>query len=59
MSRYLLPLIAVIFLVVFLSIGLQRGAPRALPSPYIGNGFPSNAFKIMCGISFSGNWQGP
>lgn len=44
MSRYLLPLIAVIFLVVFLSIGLQRGDPRALPSPYIGK--PAPQFEL-------------
>ena len=24
-----------------------------------GQGFPSRAFKIMSGISFSGNWYGP
>ncbi len=36
MSRYLLPLVAVIGLILFLIVGLKRGDPRALPSPYIG-----------------------
>lgn len=44
MSRYLLPLVAVIVLVVFLSIGLTRGDPRALPSPYIGK--PAPQFEL-------------
>jgi len=40
MSRYVLPLVAVVALVAFLMIGLQRGDPRALPSPYIGKAAP-------------------
>jgi len=44
MSRYLWPLIAVVTLVVFLSIGLLHGDPRALPSPFIGK--PAPAFEL-------------
>jgi cytochrome c biogenesis protein CcmG/thiol:disulfide interchange protein DsbE len=40
MSRYVLPLVAVVVLVIFLVIGLTRGDPRALPSPYIGKPAP-------------------
>ena len=44
MSRYLLPLIAVIGLILFLIVGLKRGDPRALPSPYIGK--PAPEFEL-------------
>ncbi|MCP5090005.1 MAG: DsbE family thiol:disulfide interchange protein [Gammaproteobacteria bacterium] len=44
MSRYLLPLVAVLTLIVFLVIGLTRGDPRALPSPYIGK--PAPIFEL-------------
>lgn len=44
MSRYLLPLVAVIGLILFLVIGLKRGDPRALPSPYIGK--PAPEFEL-------------
>ncbi len=44
MSRYVLPLVAVIALIVFLVIGLTRGDPRALPSPYIGK--PAPKFEL-------------
>jgi cytochrome c biogenesis protein CcmG/thiol:disulfide interchange protein DsbE len=40
MNRYLWPLVAVIALIVFLVIGLTRGDPRALPSPFIGKPAP-------------------
>ncbi|MGI9248973.1 MAG: DsbE family thiol:disulfide interchange protein [Woeseiaceae bacterium] len=40
MFRYILPLVAVIVLIAFLVIGLTRGDPRALPSPYIGKPAP-------------------
>jgi cytochrome c biogenesis protein CcmG/thiol:disulfide interchange protein DsbE len=44
MSRYVLPLLAVIVLIAFLVIGLTRGDPRALPSPYIGK--PAPEFEL-------------
>ena len=44
MSRYVLPLVVVITLIVFLIIGLTRGDPRALPSPYIGK--PAPRFEL-------------
>ena len=44
MSRYLLPLVAVIALIGFLVIGLTRGDPRALPSPFIGK--PAPQFEL-------------
>ena len=44
MSRYVLPLLAVIVLIGFLVIGLTRGDPRALPSPYIGK--PAPEFEL-------------
>lgn len=44
MSRYMLPLVAVIALILFLVVGLQRGDPRALPSPYIGK--PAPQFEL-------------
>ncbi len=44
MSRYVLPLIAVVALISFLVVGLQRGDPRALPSPYIGK--PAPQFEL-------------
>ncbi len=44
MSRYVLPLVAVIVLIAFLVIGLTRGDPRALPSPYIGK--PAPQFEL-------------
>ncbi len=44
MSRYLLPLVAVIGLILFLIVGLKRGDPRALPSPYIGK--PAPEFQL-------------
>jgi cytochrome c biogenesis protein CcmG/thiol:disulfide interchange protein DsbE len=44
MSRFLLPLVAVIALILFLVVGLQRGDPRALPSPYIGK--PAPQFEL-------------
>jgi len=44
MSRYILPLVAVMALIVFLVIGLTRGDPRALPSPYIGK--PAPRFEL-------------
>lgn len=44
MSRYLLPLVAVLTLIVFLVIGLTKGDPRALPSPYIGK--PAPKFEL-------------
>jgi cytochrome c biogenesis protein CcmG/thiol:disulfide interchange protein DsbE len=44
MSRYVLPLVAVITLIVFLVIGLTRGDPRALPSPFIGK--PAPQFEL-------------
>jgi len=44
MSRYVLPLVAVMALIVFLVIGLTRGDPRALPSPYIGK--PAPRFEL-------------
>jgi cytochrome c biogenesis protein CcmG/thiol:disulfide interchange protein DsbE len=40
MSRYALPLVAVIALILFLVVGLKRGDPRALPSPFIGKPAP-------------------
>ncbi len=40
MSRYVLPLVAVITLILFLVVGLTRGDPRALPSPFIGKPAP-------------------
>lgn len=44
MSRYVLPLVAVIILIGFLVIGLTRGDPRALPSPFIGR--PAPQFEL-------------
>lgn len=44
MSRYVLPLVAVVTLIVFLVIGLTRGDPRALPSPFIGK--PAPQFEL-------------
>ena len=44
MSRYVLPLVAVIGLILFLVVGLKRGDPRALPSPYIGK--PAPEFEL-------------
>lgn len=44
MSRYVLPLIAVIALIAFLVVGLKRGDPRALPSPFIGK--PAPQFEL-------------
>ncbi len=44
MSRYLLPLVAVIGLILFLVVGLKRGDPRALPSPFIGK--PAPEFEL-------------
>lgn len=44
MSRYLLPLVAVVGLIAFLVVGLKRGDPRALPSPYIGK--PAPEFEL-------------
>lgn len=44
MSRYVLPLIAVIGLILFLVVGLNRGDPRALPSPFIGK--PAPQFEL-------------
>ncbi len=41
MSRYVLPLLAVVVLIGFLVIGLTRGDPRALPSPFIGKPAPA------------------
>lgn len=44
MSRYVIPLIAVIALILFLMVGLKRGDPRALPSPFIGK--PAPEFEL-------------
>jgi len=44
MIRHILPLIAVVALIGFLVIGLTRGDPRALPSPYIGK--PAPGFEL-------------
>ena len=44
MIRYILPLVAVLALIVFLSFGLTRGDPRALPSPFIGK--PAPQFEL-------------
>lgn len=44
MSRYVLPLIAVVALLSFLVVGLQRGDPKALPSPFIGK--PAPQFEL-------------
>lgn len=44
MSRYVLPLVAVIALIAFLIVGLKRGDPRALPSPFIGK--PAPEFEL-------------
>lgn len=44
MSRYVLPLFAVIALILFLVVGLKRGDPRALPSPFIGK--PAPQFEL-------------
>jgi cytochrome c biogenesis protein CcmG/thiol:disulfide interchange protein DsbE len=44
MSRYVLPLVVVVVLIAFLVIGLTRGDPRALPSPYIGK--PAPQFEL-------------
>jgi len=44
MSRYTVPLIAVIALILFLVVGLKRGDPRALPSPFIGK--PAPQFEL-------------
>jgi cytochrome c biogenesis protein CcmG/thiol:disulfide interchange protein DsbE len=44
MSRYVLPLVAVIALILFLVVGLKRGDPRALPSPFIGK--PAPEFEL-------------
>jgi len=44
MSRYVLPLLAMVVLVAFLVIGLTRGDPKALPSPFIGQ--PAPEFEL-------------
>ena len=44
MSRYAWPLVAVLALIAFLVLGLTRGDPRALPSPFIGK--PAPAFEL-------------
>lgn len=44
MFRYIAPLIAVVLLIGFLVIGLTRGDPRALPSPFIGK--PAPQFEL-------------
>ncbi|MBT8102759.1 MAG: DsbE family thiol:disulfide interchange protein [Gammaproteobacteria bacterium] len=44
MSRYVLPLIAVVALILFLVVGLKRGDPKALPSPFIGK--PAPEFEL-------------
>jgi cytochrome c biogenesis protein CcmG/thiol:disulfide interchange protein DsbE len=47
MSRYLVPAIAVALLIVFLVIGLTRGDPRALPSPFIGKPAPTFELPVL------------
>ncbi|MBT8086525.1 MAG: DsbE family thiol:disulfide interchange protein [Gammaproteobacteria bacterium] len=47
MSRYLLPAVAVSLLIVFLVIGLTRGDPRALPSPFIGKPAPTFELPVL------------
>ncbi len=44
MFRYVAPLLAVVLLIGFLVIGLKRGDPRALPSPFIGK--PAPQFEL-------------
>ena len=44
MNRYVIPLVAVIFLIGFLVVGLKKGDPRALPSPFIGK--PAPTFEL-------------
>lgn len=44
MLRYILPLLVVVVLIAFLVLGLTRGDPRALPSPYIGK--PAPEFEL-------------
>lgn len=44
MNRFLWPLVVVVALVIFLVIGLFRGDPRALPSPFIGK--PAPQFEL-------------
>ncbi len=47
MSRYVLPLVAVALLIVFLVLGLTRGDPRALPSPFIGKPAPQFELPVL------------
>jgi len=44
MFRYIAPIIVVVLLIAFLVIGLTRGDPRALPSPFIGK--PAPQFEL-------------
>ena len=44
MSRFAIPLVVVVALVLFLHLGLQHGDPRALPSPFIGK--PAPEFEL-------------
>ena len=44
MFRYILPLVVALALIAFLVIGLTRGDPRALPSPFIGK--PAPQFEL-------------
>ncbi len=47
MSRYVLPLVGVALLIVFLVLGLTRGDPRALPSPFIGKPAPQFELPVL------------
>ena len=44
MSRFAIPLVIVVALILFLHLGLQHGDPRALPSPFIGK--PAPEFEL-------------
>ncbi len=51
MNRYLVPLAAVILLIGFLVIGLNKGDPRALPSPFIGKPAPTFELPTLADLS--------
>ncbi len=47
MFRYILPLAAFVILITLLVIGLNRGDPKALPSPFIGKPAPEFALPTL------------
>jgi cytochrome c biogenesis protein CcmG/thiol:disulfide interchange protein DsbE len=51
MNRYLVPLAAVILLIGFLVVGLNKGDPRALPSPFIGKPAPTFELPTLADLS--------